>query len=53
MDIPQGVEPTTVSEILDLASWQRERSSEELQTFINRRHEALSKIADDELVEDI
>ena len=53
MDIPQGVEPTTVSEILGLATWQRERTSEELQSFISRRHEALSKIEDLELVEDI
>ncbi len=52
MDIPQGAEPVTVSEILDLATWQRERSSEELQSFISRRHEALSKISNEELAED-
>lgn len=52
MDIPQGVESTTVSEILDLATWQRERSSEELHSFLERRHQELSKIEDLELAED-
>jgi hypothetical protein len=35
------VEPVTVSEILDLGSWNRERSTEELQRFILSHHEAL------------
>jgi len=35
------VEPVTVSEILDLGSWNRERSSEELQRFIVSHHNAL------------
>jgi hypothetical protein len=39
-----GVEPVTFSDILSLASWQRERSSEELQDFINTRHANLSDV---------
>lgn len=35
------VEPVTVSEILDLGSWNRERSSEELRSFIVSHHDAL------------
>jgi len=36
-----GVEPVNLSDILNLGSWNRERSSEELQGFINTRHAAL------------
>jgi len=35
------IEPVTVSEILELGSWNRERSSEELQRFITSHHELL------------
>jgi hypothetical protein len=35
------IEPVTVSEILGLGSWNRERSSEELQQFIMSHHNAL------------
>jgi hypothetical protein len=35
------VQPVTMADILQLATWNRERSSEELQSFINTRHLAL------------
>lgn len=37
MDMTASIEPVTVSDILDLATWNRPRSSEELQNFINTR----------------
>lgn len=39
-----GVEPVTLNDILGLASWSRERSSEELQSFIESRHAALDEV---------
>lgn len=36
-----GTEAVTVSDILDLATWNRPRSSEELQDFISTRHNRL------------
>lgn len=36
------IEAVTVSDILDLATWNRPRSSEELQEFINNHVERLS-----------
>ncbi|MDB5165332.1 MAG: hypothetical protein JWM00_222 [Candidatus Saccharibacteria bacterium] len=45
MDIQAaGVESVTLTDILSLATWQRERSSEELQDFINTRHDALANV---------
>ena len=35
------VEAVTVSDILDLATWNRPRSSEELQAFIQSHHDRL------------
>ena len=35
------IESATISDILGLASWNRPRTSEELQTFITSRHAAL------------
>lgn len=35
------VEPVTLSDVLDLASWDRPRTSEELQAFITARESAL------------
>ena len=35
------VEPVTVSDVLGLASWDRPRTSEELQNFITSHHAAL------------
>ncbi len=35
------IEPVTVSDILDLATWNRPRTSEELQSFINSHHDRL------------
>jgi hypothetical protein len=35
------IEPVTVSEILELGSWNRERSSEELRRFISSHHDLL------------
>ena len=43
MDIQSAdIESVTVSDILGLASWNRPRSSEELQSFINSHHANLS-----------
>ncbi len=39
--ISTGIEMTTMSEILNLASWNRQRTSEELQSFIRTRHSSL------------
>ena len=39
-----GVEPVNLSDILSLSTWQRERSSEELQEFINTRHANLADV---------
>lgn len=36
------VEPVTMSEVLELATWERERSSEELLSFIALRESAIS-----------
>ena len=35
------IEPVTVTEVLSLASWDRQRSSEELQGFIAHRESVL------------
>lgn len=38
MDSTQGtIEPVTISEVLELANWDRPRSGEELRDFISRR----------------
>lgn len=38
MDTTQGnIEPVTISEVLELANWDRPRSNEELRDFISRR----------------
>ncbi|MFZ2126090.1 MAG: hypothetical protein WAV04_01095 [Candidatus Microsaccharimonas sp.] len=37
-----NVEPVTMSEVLELATWDRPRTDEELQNFISRREAALS-----------
>ena len=36
------IESVTMSDILGLATWNRPRSSEELQSFINSRHNNLA-----------
>lgn len=36
-----NIEQVTVSDILDLATWNRPRSTEELQNFIRTRHNRL------------
>lgn len=42
MDEPHAdVEPVTLSDILDLATWNRPRTHEELQAFINSHHDLL------------
>lgn len=44
MDMPSsGIEKVTLSEILALDSWNEERSSEQLQSFIQRRHDAMDE----------
>ena len=40
------IESVNLSDILNLATWDRERSSEELQSFINTRHAALDGLVD-------
>ena len=40
------VEPVTVSDILGLDTWNRERSSEELKGFINSKHALLPSDVD-------
>jgi hypothetical protein len=37
-----AVEQVTISDILELATWQRERSSDELKSFIARHEENVS-----------
>lgn len=37
-----SVEPVTMSEVLELATWDRPRTSEELKNFISRREAAIS-----------
>lgn len=44
----QGIEPVTLSEVLALDTWNEVRSSEQLQGFISRRHEALSGLDEEE-----
>lgn len=39
-----SVEPVTMSEVLELASWNRSRSDDELSAFLTRREAALSGI---------
>ena len=36
-----GVEAVTISDILGLATWSRERTDEELREFVNSHHDAL------------
>ena len=42
MDMPASeVESVTLSDVLGLATWERQRSNEELQNFVNSRHALL------------
>ena len=42
MDISSAeIEAVTVSDILDLATWNRPRTSDELRAFVESRHSAL------------
>lgn len=42
MDISSAeIEQVTVSDILDLATWNRPRTSEELRSFVESRHASL------------
>jgi hypothetical protein len=38
------IEPVTPSEILDLATWNRQRSTDELLSFISSRHANLDDV---------
>ncbi len=38
---PADIEAVTISDILDLATWNRQRTSEELQDFIQTHHAQL------------
>lgn len=44
--VPGSENQVTFSDILDLASWERPRSDEELQQFVAARHETLPEFAD-------
>lgn len=35
------IEPVTLTDILALSTWNRERTSDELRNFVNSRHAAL------------
>ena len=37
-----NVEPVTMSEVLELATWDRPRTSEELQSFISSRESVIA-----------
>ncbi len=43
------VEPVTKTDILQLFSWDRERTNDELKGFISRRASAISEYEDPEL----
>jgi hypothetical protein len=48
MELSQGtIENVTLSEILELDTWNEQRSSEQLQDFIQRRHAAVSELEDE------
>lgn len=36
---PDGIEPVTLSEVLALDTWNQARSTDQLQSFITRRHQ--------------
>jgi len=44
----QQLQPVTVSDVFQLASWNRERSDDELQSFLNRREQELATLDSDE-----
>jgi hypothetical protein len=44
------IEPVTLSEVLDIASWDRPRSDSELRTFRSRREKAVGTINLDDLL---
>lgn len=37
------IEPVTMSEVLELATWDRQRSTDELLSFIERREAVISR----------
>lgn len=41
METTTGIESVTLSDIMDLATWDRSRTTVELRSFINDRDEAL------------
>lgn len=53
MEMPQnGVEDVTLTEILGLDTWNEERSNQQLQNFIERRHAAIHSDDEAEVVSD-
>ncbi len=49
MDISSAeIEQVTISDVLELATWNRPRTSEELRTFVESRH---STLPDDLIIE--
>lgn len=46
------VEPVTISEVLELASWDRPRSDEELHSLLKRRHQQVGTFDLEDVLED-
>jgi len=51
MEVPTSsqspyAEPVTISDVLNLASWDRQRSDDELRSFISRRESITANIAE-------
>lgn len=44
----EGIEPVTLTEVLALDTWNEERSSDQLQSFINRRHGLVGGLDEEE-----
>lgn len=43
-----GIEPVTLTEVLSLDTWNQERSTEQLQGFIARRHSVVGSLTEEE-----
>ena len=51
MQTSHDIEPVTLSEIVGLASWDRERSNEELRAFVERHDAALDENFEEDLLQ--
>lgn len=43
-----GIEPVTLSEVLALDTWNQARTSDQLQSFISRRHQEVGTLDTEE-----